>query len=231
MARRSKKTPPAPPAPRRAAGPARRVWLAVLVGLVGLVAVVVARRQFQSGPTAAGVHRKDSPSLSPIIPPESQAFAAYAGSASCRECHASAFDRWKDSHHGLAERAVDPALDRGAFEPARAISHGTQTAEARHGPRPRVGHGRSRWPPAAFRSRPRDRLGSAAAVPHSDGRRALADGRAGLRSALEQVVQCLRRRRSQARRMGPLDGARHELEHDVRRLPQHARPQKLPRRH
>lgn len=38
-------------------------------------------------------------------------FARYRGSASCRDCHAEQFTTWQGSHHGLAERAVDPALD------------------------------------------------------------------------------------------------------------------------
>ena len=135
MARRSKKTPPtpprSPPAPRRSGRARGRVWLAVLAGLVALAVIVVARRQFQSASPTASNSRQVSPTTSPIIPPEAQTFASYAGSASCRECHASAFDRWKDSHHALAERPVDPALDRSAFEPTRVIAHGTQTAEAR----------------------------------------------------------------------------------------------------
>ena len=138
MARRSKKNPPTPPrspavaaAPERSDRARRRVWFAVLAVLVALVAVFVARRQFQSASPTASNSRQVSPTTSPIIPPEAQTFAAYAGSASCRECHASAFDRWKDSHHALAERPVDPTLDRSAFEPKRAIAHGTQTAEAR----------------------------------------------------------------------------------------------------
>ena len=38
------------------------------------------------------------------LEPENEAFVQYAGSESCRECHAAAFDRWKGSHHALAER-------------------------------------------------------------------------------------------------------------------------------
>lgn len=33
----------------------------------------------------------------------------YAGSQKCRACHAKEFDAWKDSHHALAQVAVDPA--------------------------------------------------------------------------------------------------------------------------
>lgn len=54
-------------------------------------------------------------------------FADYAGSASCRECHAEAYAQWADSHHGLSERPLSPTLDHAAFDPPRAFAHGTQT--------------------------------------------------------------------------------------------------------
>lgn len=65
------------------------------------------------------------------VPVETATVPTYAGSASCRTCHAEAYEKWRRSHHGLAERPVDPAADRGAFEPSRTIAHGTQSSEAR----------------------------------------------------------------------------------------------------
>ena len=53
--------------------------------------------------------------------------SAYAGSASCRECHAEAYDRWSKSNHGLAERPVEAGRDQAAFVPARTFQHGSQT--------------------------------------------------------------------------------------------------------
>lgn len=61
---------------------------------------------------------------------DQETFANYAGSESCRDCHAQAYSKWTNSHHALAERKVDAQLDRPAFEPAYAIKHGTQTSEA-----------------------------------------------------------------------------------------------------
>ena len=52
---------------------------------------------------------------------------AYAGSASCRECHAEAYDKWSKSNHGLAERPVEAGRDQAAFAPARTFRHGSQT--------------------------------------------------------------------------------------------------------
>ena len=67
------------------------------------------------------------------LEPEKKVFAQYAGAESCRECHATAFKKWKGSHHGLAERKIDPALDGAAFLPAREITTGTLVSEARTG--------------------------------------------------------------------------------------------------
>lgn len=51
--------------------------------------------------------------------------AAYAGSASCRECHSEAYAFWAESNHGLAERAVSAKLDQTAFMPARSFKAGS----------------------------------------------------------------------------------------------------------
>ena len=58
-------------------------------------------------------------------------FGAYAGSKSCRHCHAADYDAWAKSHHGLAERTLRADLDTPAFDPARSFKHGTQTTEVR----------------------------------------------------------------------------------------------------
>lgn len=63
--------------------------------------------------------------------PEAKVFARYAGSDSCRGCHAQAYAKWQGSHHGLAERKIDPQIDSVAFEPAKEIKSGTQVSEAK----------------------------------------------------------------------------------------------------
>jgi tetratricopeptide (TPR) repeat protein len=65
------------------------------------------------------------------MPDETAAFAQYAGSQSCRACHADQFAKWQGSHHGLAERKPDTQLDDSAFAPSRSFKHGTQTTETR----------------------------------------------------------------------------------------------------
>ncbi len=64
------------------------------------------------------------------LEPQAAAYAKYAGSASCRECHQEAYELWRASHHGLAERAPSKALDRVAFDPPREFNHGTQISRA-----------------------------------------------------------------------------------------------------
>jgi tetratricopeptide (TPR) repeat protein len=56
--------------------------------------------------------------------------ATYAGSAACAECHRAAFELWRSSHHGLAERAFSPAHDGAAFRPARVFKDGSGTTRA-----------------------------------------------------------------------------------------------------
>jgi predicted CXXCH cytochrome family protein len=67
----------------------------------------------------------------PVIADQQSVFAAYAGSASCRECHAQAYAEWAQSHHGLAERPLRPELDQQAFDPPQKVRHGTQMTETR----------------------------------------------------------------------------------------------------
>jgi len=88
----------------------RRGWW-VVVGFLALA--------FLAG-TALWRKRK-----SPSNPSQKTGFAAYAGSDSCRECHASAYDEWRKSNHGLAERFLSPSTDDAAFRP-RTFTHGSQ---------------------------------------------------------------------------------------------------------
>ncbi|HEY1080945.1 MAG TPA: hypothetical protein VGE29_01725, partial [Prosthecobacter sp.] len=66
-----------------------------------------------------------------VMQDEKAAFAQYAGSQSCKECHAVEYDKWRDSHHGLAERKPDDALDLAGFQPPQTFKHGSQTTEVR----------------------------------------------------------------------------------------------------
>lgn len=58
-------------------------------------------------------------------------FATYGTSPTCKSCHEEAYQNWERSHHALAERKMDAAADKVAFDPAWRISHGSQNSEAR----------------------------------------------------------------------------------------------------
>jgi predicted CXXCH cytochrome family protein len=137
----SRKKSPAPPAPARKPDGAptpppranrRTVWAAAAVAgvLIGVIAGVVA---YFSGRSRVDLGTLNAPSTQASAAAEDDArvYAAYAGSASCKECHAQAYDLWSKSHHGLAERKPDPALDKAAFDPPRSFTHGTQKTDVK----------------------------------------------------------------------------------------------------
>jgi predicted CXXCH cytochrome family protein len=65
-------------------------------------------------------------------PPSAPGFAASAlTSESCRACHPAEYDTWRASHHGQAERPINLALDRTAFEPFHVFKAGSKTNQTR----------------------------------------------------------------------------------------------------
>lgn len=66
-----------------------------------------------------------------IVSPQEKVFSQYAGSASCKDCHAKETAAWVVSNHAMAERLPSEALDAAAFDPARRFPHGTQSTEVR----------------------------------------------------------------------------------------------------
>jgi len=60
---------------------------------------------------------------------QADVFARYAGSASCRECHEEAYQLWRTSNHGMAERIPLPHLEDPAFVPPRSFEHGSQETD------------------------------------------------------------------------------------------------------
>jgi predicted CXXCH cytochrome family protein len=100
----------------------------VLVVAAGVAAALWSK---VTGPPARPGASRGEAVIRPVVEDERRVFAAYAGSASCRECHGAAYELWAKSNHGLAERPLDPAWDRGAFDPPRRFRHGSQSTEAR----------------------------------------------------------------------------------------------------
>ena len=66
----------------------------------------------------------------PVLAPDDEVHAQYAGSESCRKCHAAEFEKWHTSNHGLAERTVTKDKDFKAFSPKQSIAHGKENSEA-----------------------------------------------------------------------------------------------------
>ena len=81
--------------------------------------------------------RKNSPSpatstaaSAAILPPDSVVHATYAGSSSCKDCHLKAYDDWKNSHHGLAERHVQPDEYEQPFSSPLKLQHQGKESQA-----------------------------------------------------------------------------------------------------
>jgi hypothetical protein len=54
-------------------------------------------------------------SMDRLLLEDEEVYEQYAGSASCQECHASEFDKWKPSNHRLAERPLMTQFDEESF--------------------------------------------------------------------------------------------------------------------
>jgi Flp pilus assembly protein TadD len=72
-----------------------------------------------------------TPAATPVAGEDAAIFAAYGTSPTCKSCHEEEFQNWENSHHALAERAIDPAIDAEAFQPHYKIRHGSQVSEVR----------------------------------------------------------------------------------------------------
>lgn len=123
--------PAAPPAPMPPAVPWRGLLIVsgALALLLATVAATVLLRRRQ--PTPAPPPPVIVQAERPLLEPQDQVYARYAGSASCKECHRKAYDAWAESNHGLAERNLRPELDKAAFDPPRSFTHATQTTSVK----------------------------------------------------------------------------------------------------
>ncbi|MBK8092190.1 MAG: tetratricopeptide repeat protein [Verrucomicrobiaceae bacterium] len=118
----------APPAPQPPTSPLQAwLWIGgICLGLIGLIVWMLQPAKNYTPLPVAAVQKPTAYAM----PDEKVAFAQYAGSQSCQECHADQFTKWQSSHHGLAERQPDAQLDEAAFVPTKSFTHGTQTTEA-----------------------------------------------------------------------------------------------------
>ena len=121
-----KKSAPTPEAPANVK--VGLVLVAVLLGIVGLIAWALWP---EKNYTEVPVDVLPAKAVTPFVMSDEKAvFAEYAGSDSCKQCHAVEFEKWKGSHHGLAERKPNDELDLSAFSPSKSFQHGSQTTKA-----------------------------------------------------------------------------------------------------
>ncbi|MDZ4287162.1 MAG: tetratricopeptide repeat protein [Prosthecobacter sp.] len=107
----------------------RLVFIGVIVVFIGLIVWGLwPRDKYTKVPAIAAPPKKVEAF---VMQAEKAVFAQYAGSESCRQCHATEHAKWTPSHHSLAERAPQDALDLAAFDPPRTFAHGSQTTEVR----------------------------------------------------------------------------------------------------
>ena len=100
-----------------------------------LLALVVAGAGFLTyrhsrTPAAAGQAGVSTAGEKPILAPDDEVHAKYAGSETCKECHEAAYAHWQNSNHGLAERGYRKDMDDKGFSPKQTLTHGKDTSEA-----------------------------------------------------------------------------------------------------
>ncbi len=100
-------------------------FLACLLGMACLWLASCGEKESATNPKEKATTLSDDH----IIRADDEVHAKYAGSESCKECHAAEFENWEHSHHGLAERNYSEELDRDAFSPKKTLKHGDQTSE------------------------------------------------------------------------------------------------------
>jgi Flp pilus assembly protein TadD len=111
--------------------PPKNARLGLIFVLLGVFVVGVAALLTFFPRTSPSTRSAGASNNSFSLESEPQTFASYGGSASCKECHAEAYELWARSHHGLAERLPEAKLDQAAFAPAQTFRHGTQQTSAR----------------------------------------------------------------------------------------------------
>jgi Flp pilus assembly protein TadD len=104
----------------------KKHWLLIGLVVAGTATAVLLTRKPQAVIKPATTTAGDQP----VLAPDDEVHAKYAGSQSCKKCHAAAFEKWKDSNHGLAERNVSKEKDHQFFSPKQTLVHGKETSEA-----------------------------------------------------------------------------------------------------
>ena len=106
-----------------------KTFILLALALGSAAAIVLAVRHFQPGTAPAEAAGKTPAPPSAALAPDDEVHAGYAGSASCKECHETAYAGWLNSNHGLAEREIRKDMDEKAFSPKQTLVHGKETSE------------------------------------------------------------------------------------------------------
>ncbi len=120
--------PATPPANRPTKFNRQHLLLPAAIFILVIIAVwfLATRKEIKSPKTSP----RTQTTLS-ALEADKSVYAAYGGSASCKECHEEAYDNWLKSHHARAERPPNPLWENAAFVPARTFKHGTQQTSLR----------------------------------------------------------------------------------------------------
>ncbi len=103
----------------------------IVIGMAAFVTGALAVHHFsKSAPREKPLAVAAVDPNAPIIAPEDEVHSKYAGSETCRACHEAAFQSWKPSNHGQAERLVSKDEDYHSFTPKQTLVHGKETSEA-----------------------------------------------------------------------------------------------------
>src|SRR4051794_26741327 len=81
------------------------------IGIVAILGMFVAFRPASKKTLPPSAAPRPAPELA-----DSVVFANYGGSANCKTCHETEYRLWQGSHHGIAERPIDPDVDGSAFK-------------------------------------------------------------------------------------------------------------------
>ena len=107
----------------------KKPFIVVVLAGLAVATAVLAIRHFTASPAPAPAPAVVA-AAAPLLAPEDEVHARYAGSETCRECHAEVFGNWSPSNHGRAERNINKDEDHKAFSPKQSLAHGKDRSEA-----------------------------------------------------------------------------------------------------
>lgn len=101
-------------------------WISVVVAALAIASFASCEKKAEQ-PQPAVETAVATPTAGPILVPDDEVHAQYAGSETCKDCHAAIYKNWLVSNHGQAERALTKERDYPAFLPGEPIAHGDDT--------------------------------------------------------------------------------------------------------